>query len=471
VETTIMLKPEGEWRKVPAHRFYSDWSDWTEFLKKPLRWIWPEEKAISVDQLVDELNAAIQFPGLTNAWTMPIKTRIDMLSTGIKTPVGIKIMGPDLNVLSELGAEIEAVMRTVPGTLSAIAERTVGGYYLDFEIDRLAAARYGIQVGDIQNVIQTAAGGMMVTQTVEGLERYPVSMRYDRDFRSDLPALKRMLVPAPNGAHIPMEQLARITVRNDPDSIKSENARRTAWVYVDIKGIDVGTYVKIAQRTVAEKIKLPAGYNIVWSGEFEYMEKAKSRLMVIIPLTVLIIFVIIYINTKSLVKTGIVFLAVPFSLVGAFWFMYALDYDTSIAVWVGVIALAGLDAETGVVMLLYLDLAHKLWGDNGRMLTCGDLRQAIHHGAVKRIRPKVMTIGVIIAGLLPIMWSHGAGADVMKRIAAPMVGGVVTSGIMELMVYPVIFYLWRARSLEKSLVPTSEGDIEEAKGNGSDHRA
>jgi Cu(I)/Ag(I) efflux system membrane protein CusA/SilA len=260
-------------------------------------------------------------------------------------------------------------------------------------------------------------------------------------------------------------------VRNDPDSIKSENSRRTAWVYVDIKGIDVGTYVKNAQRTVAEKIKLPAGYNIVWSGEFEYMEKAKSRLMVIIPLTVLIIFVIIYINTKSLVKTGIVFLAVPFSLVGAFWFMYALDYDTSIAVWVGVIALAGLDAETGVVMLLYLDLAHKLWGDNGRMLTCGDLRQAIHHGAVKRIRPKVMTIGVIIAGLLPIMWSHGAGADVMKRIAAPMVGGVVTSGIMELMVYPVIFYLWRARKLDKSLVPTSEGEIEEGELHEAGHQA
>jgi Cu(I)/Ag(I) efflux system membrane protein CusA/SilA len=253
-------------------------------------------------------------------------------------------------------------------------------------------------------------------------------------------------------------------VRNDPDSIKSENSRRTAWVYVDIKGIDVGTYVKSAQQTVAEKIKLPIGYNIVWSGEFEYMEKAKSRLMVIIPLTILIIFLIIYINTKSLIKTGIVFLAVPFSLVGAFWFMYALDYHTSIAVWVGVIALAGLDAETGVVMLLYLDLSHKLWGDKGRMLTCGDLRQAIHHGAVKRIRPKIMTIGVIIAGLLPIMWSHGAGADVMKRIAAPMVGGVVTSGIMELMVYPVIFYLWRRRSLDRSLTPTVEEDIEEGEG-------
>jgi Cu(I)/Ag(I) efflux system membrane protein CusA/SilA len=471
VETTIMLKPEEEWRKVPALRFYSGWPEWSEFLKKPLRWVWSEEKTISVDQLVDELNASIQFPGLTNAWTMPIKTRIDMLSTGIKTPVGIKIMGPDLAVLSDLGAEIEAVMRTVPGTLSAIAERTVGGYYLDFDIDRLAAARYGIQVGDIQDVIQTAAGGMMVTQTVEGLERYPVSLRYDRDFRSDLPALKRIQVPAPNGAHIPMEQLVTITVRNDPDSIKSENSRRTAWVYVDIKGIDVGTYVKNAQRTVLEKIKLPAGYNIVWSGEFEYMEKAKSRLMVIIPLTVLIIFVIIYINTKSLIKTGIVFLAVPFSLVGAFWFMYALDYDTSIAVWVGVIALAGLDAETGVVMLLYLDLAHKLWGDNGRMLTRGDLRQAIHHGAVKRIRPKVMTIGVIIAGLLPIMWSHGAGADVMKRIAAPMVGGVVTSGIMELMVYPVIFYLWRARKLDTSLVPTSEGEIEEGGHHEAGHQA
>jgi Cu(I)/Ag(I) efflux system membrane protein CusA/SilA len=461
IETTITLKPEDEWRSVPTMRFYSNWSENTEFIKKPLRWVWPEEKTISVDQLVDELNSAIQFPGLTNAWTMPIKTRIDMLSTGIKTPVGIKVMGNDLQILSDIGQEIEALIRTVPGTLSAISERVVGGNFLDIKIDREAAARYGINVGDIQDVIQTAVGGMPVTETVEGLERYSVNVRYDRDFRSDPEALKRVLIPAGGGRYIPLEQVAKITIRNDPDSIKSENARRTAWVYVDIKDIDVGTYVKNAQKVVAEHIKVPQGYNIIWSGQFEYMEKAKERLIVIIPLTVLIIFVIIYMSTKSLIKTGIVFLAVPFSLVGAFWFLYLLDYNTSIAVWVGVIALAGLDAETGVVMLLYLDLSHKRWQEKGRLLTQGDLVQAIHHGAVKRIRPKVMTIGVIIAGLLPIMWSHGAGADVMKRIAAPMVGGVVTSGVMELMVYPVIFYIWRSRKLAQTNDVTSLEDVDE----------
>jgi Cu(I)/Ag(I) efflux system membrane protein CusA/SilA len=454
IETTIMLNPEEEWRKVPAHRFYSGWPEWTEPLKVPLRWVLPEEKTIAVEQLIDELNAAIQFPGLTNAWTMPIKTRIDMLSTGIKTPVGIKVMGPDLEILSRLGEEIEAVVRPLEGTLSAIAERAVGGYYLDFDIDRLTAARYGIQVGDIQMVIQSALGGMTISETVEGLERYPISLRYDRDFRSDLPALKRVLVPSPTGAHIPLEQLVTINVRNDPDSIKTENSRRTAWVYVDIKGIDVGTYVKNAQQAVADHITLPAGYNIVWSGQYEYIESTRARLIVIIPLTLLIIFVIIYMSTQSAVKTGIVFMAVPFSLIGAFWLLYLLDYNMSIGVWVGLIALAGLDAETGVVMLLYLDLAHKKWTEEGRMLTLGDLKQAIHHGAVKRIRPKVMTVVTVIAGLLPIMWSTGAGADVMKRIAAPMVGGSISSLALEMLVYPVIFFIWRGRQLDKSNAPT-----------------
>jgi Cu(I)/Ag(I) efflux system membrane protein CusA/SilA len=461
IETTIMLKSEEEWRKVPVHRFYSGWPRWTEPLKVPLRWVLPESKRISVEQLVDELNAAIQFPGLTNAWTMPIKTRIDMLSTGIKTPVGIKVMGPDLEVLSRLGEEIEAVVRPLPGTLSAIAERAVGGFYLDIDIDRLAAARYGIQVGDIQMVIQAALGGMAITQTVEGLERYPVSLRYDRDFRSDPQALKRVLVPAPGGAHIPLEQLVTISVRNDPDSIKTENSRRTAWVFVDLKGIDVGTYVKNARKAVAENITLPPGYNIVWSGQYEYIESTQKRLMLVIPLTAVIIFLLIYLSTRSAVKTGIVFLAVPFSLVGAFWLLYLLDYNMSIGVWVGLIALAGLDAETGVVMLLYLDIAHRNWTEKGRMLTRGDLRQAVHHGAVKRIRPKVMTVITIIVGLLPVMWSTGAGADVMKRIAAPMVGGSVTSLALEMLVYPVIFFLWRGRKLDPSLEPTAEGELDE----------
>jgi Cu(I)/Ag(I) efflux system membrane protein CusA/SilA len=421
----------------------------------------PENKRISVEQLVDKLNAAIQFPGLTNAWTMPIKTRIDMLSTGIKTPVGIKVMGPDLEVLSRLGEEIEAAVRPLPGTLSAIAERAVGGFYLDIDINRLVAARYGIQVGDIQMVIQSALGGMAITQTVEGLERYSVSLRYDRDFRSDPEALKRVLVPAPGGAHIPLEQLVTISVRNDPDSIKTENSRRTVWVFVDLKGIDVGTYVKNARKAVAENITLPSGYNIVWSGQYEYIESTQKRLMMVIPLTLVVIFLLIYLSTRSAVKTGIVFLAVPFSLVGAFWLLYLLDYNMSIGVWVGLIALAGLDAETGVVMLLYLDIAHRNWTEKGRMLTRGDLRQAVHHGAVKRIRPKVMTVITIIAGLLPIMWSTGAGADVMKRIAAPMVGGSVTSLALEMLVYPVIFYIWRGRKLDPTLEPTAQGELEE----------
>jgi Cu(I)/Ag(I) efflux system membrane protein CusA/SilA len=351
-------------------------------------------------------------------------------------------------------------VRVLPGTLSAIAERTVGGYYLDIDINRLAAARYGINVGDVQDVIQSAIGGMNIAETVEGLERYPINVRYDRDFRSDIESLQRVLVPAPGGRHIPLGQLAGIKVVNAPDSIKSENSRRTAWVYVDIRGIDVGTYVKNARQAVHDNITLPPGYSIVWSGQYEYIEATRQRLMVIIPLTVLIIFVLIFVSTRSAVKTGIVFLAVPFSLVGAFWLLYLLGYNMSIGVWVGLIALAGLDAETGVVMLLYLDLAFKKWTEERRMRTRGDLIQAVHYGAVQRIRPKLMTVVTIIAGLLPIMWSTGAGADVMKRIAAPMVGGAVTSLIMELLVYPVIFFIWRSKKLENNLTPTSEVDID-----------
>ncbi len=461
IETTITLKPESEWRVVHHDRFYTGWSDSWDWLKKPLRWAWPEQGPIDVEQLKAELNDAIKFPGLTNAWTMPIKTRIDMLSTGIKTPVGIKIMGDDLAVLSDLGEQIEAVVRDIPGTLSAFSERVVGGNYLDYEIDRLAAARYGLTVGDVQDIIAAAIGGMNVTETVEGLERYPVNVRYQRDYRNDLQSLQRVLVPLADGSHIPLSQIAQIKIKKGPPGIKSENARRTAWVYVDLRGIDVGTYVENAQKIIAEKINLPTGYNIIWSGQYEYMQKARATLMVVIPLTLLIIFVIIYMNTKSMIKTGIIFVALPLSLVGCFWYIYLLGYHMSVAVWVGIIALAGISAETGVVMLLYLDLAFELWKRNGRMLTLGDLTQAIHYGAVKRIRPKVMTICVIIAGLVPIMWSHGAGADVMKRIAAPMVGGVVTSGLMELLVFPVIYFMWRGITLQKSLEPTAEGYLKE----------
>ncbi len=460
LETTIMLKPESEWRTVTKQRFYSNWLANYEWAKKPLKLIWPEERTINVEELKTLLNDAIRFPGLTNAWTMPIKTRIDMLSTGIKTPVGIKVMGDDLEILSRIGQEIEAVVRKIPGTLSAFSERVVGGNYLDFEIDRNAVARYGLTVGDVQDTIQSAIGGMNISQTVEGLERYPINIRYARDYRNDLQSLGRVLIPTPTGQHIPISQVAQIKIRKGPPGIKSENARRTAWVFVDIKGVDVGTYVKRAQQEVQEKIKLPPGYNLVWSGQYEYMQAAAAKLRVVIPLTLLIIFVIIYISTKSLVKTAIIFVALPLSLVGCFWFLWLLDYNMSVAVWVGIIALAGISAETGVVMLLYLDLAYERWKTNGRMLTRGDLIQAIHHGAVKRIRPKIMTICVIIAGLVPIMWSHGAGADVMKRIAAPMVGGVITSGVMELLVFPVIYFIWRGIKLDRAMTPTSTIELD-----------
>ncbi len=458
METTIQLKPESAWPHHKVRRFYENWPAWAQWLPRK---ILPDMVPISLNRLTEQLNNAIQFPGLTNAWTMPIKTRIDMLSTGIKTPVGIKIMGNDLKVLSRLGKKIESVIRTVPGTLSAYSERVMGGNYLDYQINRRAVARYGLTVGDVQDIIQSAIGGMNVTQTVEGLARYPVNIRYERGFRNSLSKLRRILVPLPNGRHIPISLVAKISIHKGPPGIKSENARRTAWIYVDIKGVDIGTYVKRAQAVVNSKVKMPAGYSLVWSGQYEYMQAARAKLLLVVPFTLLIIFIIIYLSTKSLVKTGIIFIALPLSLVGCFWYLYYLGYNTSVAVWVGVIALGGISAETGIIMLLYLDLAYKLWQDHNRMTTRGDLVQAIHHGAVKRIRPKIMTISVIIAGLLPIMWSHGAGADVMKRIAAPMIGGVVTSGLMELLIFPVIFFIWRQRGLVKSLSPTLRVLIEE----------
>ena len=442
IETTIMLKPEEEWPKV-------DIRDENGNLVA--------HRPRTPDELMDALNAAVQIPGLNNAWTMPIKTRIDMLATGIKTPVGIKIAGPDLAELERVASEVEAVVKGVPGTLSAFAERTMGGNYIQFDIDRDAIARYGLTVGDVQDVLEVALGGMPLTTTVEGLERYDVNLRYSRDFRENLGVLRDIVVPTPTGAQVPLGQLAKIETVHAPMGIKSEAAVPNAWIYVDVKGIDVGTYVQMAMRAVNEAaangtIRLPSGYNIFWSGQYEYMTRAKQRLMIVVPLTLLIIVLIIYLNTRSLIKTAIVMLAVPFSLVGAVWVLYLLHYNLSVAVWVGIIALAGLDAETGVVMLLYLDLAYDDWKKKGLMRNFTDLRDAIYHGAVKRVRPKAMTACVIIAGLAPILWSHGAGADVMKRIATPMVGGVVTSTLMELLVYPAIFYLWRARGLNAAAV-------------------
>jgi len=420
IETTIMLKPESEWRP-----------------------------GVTQQSLIEELNQAIQFPGLTNSWTMPIKTRIDMLSTGIKTPVGIKLSGPDLTVLQEIAQQVEAVINSVPGTLSVFAERVMGGNYLDFKINRDSLIRYGLTVGDVQDVIQSAIGGMNITHTVEGLERYPVNLRYSREFRSSLEDLRQIMVPTPLGPQIPLGRLAELEISKGPPAIKTESSRPNAWIYVDLKGIDVGTYVRMAQRAVAENVTIPAGYNITWSGQYEYMLRAQKRLMYVIPMTLVIIFVIIFLNTKSVIETLIVLLAVPFSLVGAFWLIYFLGYDMSIAVWVGIIALAGLDAETGVVMLLYLDVAYEKAQKQNGINKLRELVDAIYQGAVHRVRPKIMTASVILAGLLPIMWSHGTGADVMKRIAAPMVGGVTTSVAMELLIYPVIYYIWKGWKLKK----------------------
>ena len=428
VETTIVLKDPSEWRE-----------------------------GMTKDRLVEEMDRAIQFPGVTNAWTMPIKTRIDMLSTGIKTPVGIKIGGPDLRELERIGKEVEAVVKPLPGTLSAYSERVMGGSYLDFNVDREAAARYGLNVGDVQDVVQSAIGGMNVSWTVEGLERYPINVRYPRELRDDVNRLGETLVATPAGLQVPLGQLAEIEIHDGPPGIKSEGARPNAWVYVDLRGIDVGTWVERARREVAETVELPPGYTIFWSGQYEYMERARARLLLIVPITLFLIVLILYLNTRSVTKTAIVLLAVPFSLVGAIWLMYFLGYNWSIAVWVGLIALAGLDAETGVVMLLYLDIAYQRWKDEGKMATYADLAAAVDHGAVQRIRPKMMTVTTTFIALLPILWATGTGADVMRRIAAPMVGGILTSFVGELIVYPSIYFVWRALTLRKGpLFPEPE---------------
>ncbi|MBS0164010.1 MAG: efflux RND transporter permease subunit [Nitrospira sp.] len=458
IETTIMLKPEEEWPVVDIQ------DDTGKVIAHRRR---------TIDELTAAMNNAVQIPGLTNAWTMPIKTRIDMLATGIKTPVGIKVAGSDLRELERIAQEIEGVIRRAPGTSSVFAERVMGGNYVEFDIDRDAIARFGLTVGEVQEVLQVALGGMPLTTTVEGLERYGVILRYERDYRENLEALREILIPVKSAgaggsmggagstsgmAQVPLSQLAKVRVVAAPMGIKSEAAIPNAWIYVDVQGVDLGNYVRGAQRTVNEaiqrgEIKVPAGYTILWSGQYEYMQRAQARLMLVVPLTLLLIIFIIYLNTKSWIKTLIVLLAVPFSLVGAFWALHLFGYNMSVAVWVGIIALAGLDAETGVVMLLYLDLAYDEWKTKGRLLTTTDLRDAIYHGAVKRVRPKAMTAAVIIAGLMPILWSHGTGADTMKRIALPMVGGVITSTLMELLVYPAIFYLWRARSLPRTTLP------------------
>lgn len=515
IETTIVLKPRKEWPAV-------------DILDHDGNVI--AHRARTLDELTNDLNAAVQIPGLTNSWTMPIRTRIDMLATGIKTPVGIKVAGPSLPELERIAGQIETVITRVPGASTVFAERVMGGNYVEFDIDRAAIARYGLTVGEVQSVLEAALGGMPVTTTVEGLERYGVALRYARDYRENLEALGEIMIPvktvprlaagspasagqggsaagggsggsaagaasagagmgtgmgggmgggsgagAAGGmgagggsamgggsaaagqaafAQVPLDQLATVRVVSAPMGVKSEGGMPNAWIYVDVSGVDIGNFVREAQAALKQaeadgEVSLAPGYTVSWSGQYEYMKRAEERLLVVIPLTLALIVFIIYLNTRSWIKVGIVMLAVPFSLVGAFWMLYLFDYNLSVAVWVGLIALAGLDAETGVVMLLYLDLAHEDWKKDGKLKTSTDLRDAIYHGAVKRVRPKAMTAAVIIAGLLPILWSDGAGADVMKRIATPMIGGVVTSTMMELLVYPAIYYIWRGRQLRK----------------------
>ncbi len=447
VETVVKLKPPSAWR---------DGMTW--------------------EKLIAEMNEKIKTPGMANIFWMPIQTRTEMLTTGFRSVLGIKVFGPDLNVIQDLGVQIEKALSDFPNTRSVFAERTTGGYFLDFTPKRDVAARYGLTVSDINEIVETAIGGKTIATTVEGRERYPISVRYARDFREDLDALKRVLVPIPDGAgsgmpapaasmaggamgstrsspqkegpsvtQLPISMLADISFKTGPPSIRNENGQLVGFVFVDITSADIQGYVDAAASRINEAVKFPPGYYIQWAGQFEYLKSAEKRLKVVVPFTLLIIFVLIYLNTKSIVKTFIVLLAVPFSLVGAFWFLYLLNYNMSVAVWVGLIALAGLDAETGVVMLLYLDHAWEKFGAQGRMKTLGDLQEAVMEGAVQRIRPKIMTICAILFGLLPIMWSPTtqSGADVMKRIAAPMIGGVLTSGVLELLIYPVIFVIWR----------------------------
>jgi Cu(I)/Ag(I) efflux system membrane protein CusA/SilA len=440
METVVVLKPQSEWPK--QNRWYSSWAP--EWLQKGLRRAWPDYK--STQDLIygpGGLNDAMQFPGISNAWTMPIKARNDMLTTGVRTPLGIKILGSDLNKIQEIGENIEMALKEIPGTTSIFAERTAGGYFLDFDLKRDELARYGITVGDAEDVLMSAVGGENVTTTVEGRERYPVNVRYLRDYRSDLGAMQRVLVSTPEGTQVPLTQLADIRTLTGPSMIRDENGRLSGYVYVDVSGRDIGGYVRDAKKAVLQNVKLPPGYQLIWSGQYEFMERVRERLKIVVPITLFIVFLLLYFNTGSIVKTFIILLAVPFSAIGAIWLLYLLGYNMSIAVWVGLIALLGVDAETAVFMLLYLDLAYHDAQKKGLMRSWNDLREAIVHGAVKRLRPKVMTVSCMLFALVPILWSTGSGADVMKRIAAPLVGGILVSFLMELVVYPPIFAIWK----------------------------
>lgn len=413
-EITITLKPEAQWRP-----------------------------GMTWDRLLDEMDAKLRIPGFPNIWWMPIQTRTEMITTGVRSPVGIKVLGPDLKTIEKIGLEIEQVLATVPGTKSAFAERLNEGYYLDLTVNRREAARYGLTVGDVQSVIASAIGGEAVTTTVEGRERYSVNVRYKRELRDDPDRLKRVLIPTPSGAQIPLGQIADLVITQGPPSIADEAGTLAGLVSVAVSGRDLRGYVEDAQRTVRDRVTLPSGYRLIWTGQYEHLVRAEERLKLVVPLTIGIILLLLYLNFGSLAKSLIVLLSVPFAAIGAIWYLHFLGYNLSVAVWVGIIALAGVAAETGVVMLVYLDEAYERRVREGRMATAQDLRDAIMEGAVQRVRPKMMTVAAIMGGLLPIMWTTGTGADVMKRIAAPMIGGMVSSTVLTLVVIPVLYMLWR----------------------------
>ncbi|MFC1563948.1 efflux RND transporter permease subunit [candidate division KSB1 bacterium] len=423
IETTILLKPEEEWRP-----------------------------GMTPDKLIEELDAAVQFPGLTNSWTMPIRTRIDMLSTGIKTPIGIKVVGSDLEILENLAGKIASIAREIPGTASAYSDKSFGGNYVNIDINRVEIARYGLSVRDVQDVIQSAVGGMNISETVEGLERYPINIRYSRELRDTPEKLKRVLIPTPRGEHIPLIQLASISFKKGAPMIKSENARPNAWVYIDLRDIDVGTYIERARPVIESQVQMPDGYHLIWSGQWEYIERVNSRLKILIPMTLLIIFILLYLNFRKVWEALLVMLTVPFALIGGIWLMYLLGYNMSVAVWVGFISLAGLAAETGVIMIIYMDHAYDaLQREKGTGFSIPDIYRAVMSGAVDRVRPKMMTVTTDLLALIPILWSVGAGAQVWKRIAAPMVGGIVTSAVLTLIVIPVIYLTIREYSFRKGV--------------------
>ncbi len=444
-ETTVILKPESQWRH--RERWYSSWLP--SFLQPMVRPLWPD--TMSWEELVNDLDHRLQLPGQTNAWTMPIRNRIDMLMTGIRTPVGVKVFGADLKQIEGIGKQLEQIIGRVPGARSVYGERVAGGYFVDFDIDRAAIARYGLTIEDVQQTIMTAIGGENVSTTIEGRERYPINIRYPRELRDEIDKLGRVLVATPNGAQVPLGQLANVRIIEGPAMIRDEGGKLAGYVYIDVDTArrDLGSFVDDAKRAVDAQLRMPAGYTLQWSGQYEAMQRVKQRMIVVVPLTLFVVSFLLFMNTRSIPKTIIVLLAVPFSAVGAVWLLWALGYNVSIGVWVGLIALLGLDAETGIFMLLYLDLAFDDRVARGAMRTREDLREAIYEGAVKRVRPKVMTVACAFFGLVPIMWSTGAGADVMKRIAAPMIGGLFTSFLMELLVYPAIYFRWKWRSVRE----------------------